>query len=179
VRGTIAMTSRVDESPEPRFPELIHVEIAPTLGEVVDPRFVQSVVGQVLNQEGPFDAVELTVHITDDKEIQSLNRTFRGVDHATDVLSFAFQDLESQQDDFTLPDDISNQLGDVVISYPAAVGQAKEYGHDLSRELAWLIVHGLLQLLGYRHETQAESNLMRAREESILGALGLTRPASD
>lgn len=125
----------------------------------------------VLAQEGPFDAVEVTVRIADDQEIQELNRKFRGVDHPTDVLSFATQEPVSVGSDFALPDEIAEQLGDVVISYPAAVDQAKEYGHDLRRELGWLIVHGMLQLLGFSHETEAEARVMRAQEERALSTV--------
>ena len=104
----------------------------------------------VLEQEGPFDQAEVTVRVTGDDEIHKLNRMYRGVDSPTDVLSFSSGEAATVEDEdysgFVLPDEVFDQLGDVVISYPQAVAQAQEYGHDLRRELGWLTVHGMLSL---------------------------------
>lgn len=159
----------------PDFPVAIHVQVDEPYLDDVDQSFVRSVVGAVLAQEGPFDAVDVTIRITDDETIQQLNRTYRDIDQPTDVLSFAGPiQNEGEDDRFALPDDISDQLGDVVISYPTAARQAKEYGHENERELGWLLVHGVLQLIGYDHETESTARVMRQQEEQALATLGLT-----
>jgi probable rRNA maturation factor len=71
-------------------------------------------------------------------------------------------------------DDI-NMLGDIVISVEQAWHQSQEYGHSLERELGYLLVHGLLHLLGYDHESEREQKLMREWEEKIMSAVGLSR----
>lgn len=112
---------------------------------------------------------ELSLHITDDGGIQTLNRTYRQIDEPTDVLSFGLG-----LDDSGTPDG-SVVLGDVIISLERAREQAEQYGHPLDREVAFLVVHGVLHLLGYDHETEEERAEMRAREEAVLAQLGLQR----
>lgn len=90
--------------------------------------------------------------------MRSLNRRYRGIDRATDVLSFSQREGQFAS---IRPD----LLGDIVISVPAAVRQAKEQNHSLSREIERLLVHGLLHLLGYDHERgPAEARRMRRKE---------------
>ena len=129
-------------------------------------------VGAVLAQEQPSAALEVGVLLTDDAELQRLNRDFRGKDAPTDVLSFA-DDVASA---FVSAPDQLRYLGDIAISLDRAREQAVEYGHALSRELAFLAVHGTLHLLGYDHERGAQDEaLMRQREEAVMSALGLPR----
>jgi len=151
----------------------INVSVADKFWSEVDVKFVQQVAAAVLDQEGPFDDAELTIRVTDDKEIQELNRTYRQVDEPTDVLSFGNE--EDSKAEIVLPGEVSDQFGDVVISLPAAQRQAKEHGHDLKRELGWLVTHGVLQLLGYTHDSPPEERVMRHREEMALSSLGLSR----
>lgn len=111
---------------------------------------------------------EISITVTNDKSIHELNLEARGVDRPTDVLSFPVFD-----DDFGVGRAI---LGDVVISYETAVRQAKEYGHSLEREIAFLTVHSMLHLLGYDHETSSEDEKeMFARQEEILKIMKITR----
>lgn len=114
----------------------------------------------------------LTLHIVDDAEIRALNAEHRGKDTHTDVLSFSLYEPDSG---FILPPGERIQLGDVVVSYPRAVEQADDYGHSVERELAYLVAHGTLHLLGYDHESDSDRELMRQREEDALVPLGLTR----
>lgn len=125
---------------------------------------------ETLKQEGAAEA-ELSVLLVDDTGIQELNRIWRGIDAPTDVLSFA---LREGDDHLPLPVD-QELLGDVVISVERAVLQAKEYGNSAERELAFLLTHGILHLLGYDHQTRIEEERMRTRQEAILTALGLSR----
>ncbi len=112
-------------------------------------------------------ASELTVRIVDDATIRELNRRYRDVDEATDVLSFAM--AGESDDDFVTPPGGAPQLGEIVIAFPTAERQAVAAGHDVGAELEHLLVHGILHLLGYDHETEAEEREMRAREEALLG----------
>ena len=124
---------------------------------------------------------EINVLVTDDETIRAINRGSREIDKATDVLSFPMFNLTAGE----LPADESQMvdpatglvpLGDMAISMDHARAQAREYGHSVSREVAYLTVHSVLHLLGYDHLDEGPmKKQMRAREESILGKLGLLR----
>ena len=116
--------------------------------------------------------LEVSVTFTDDEGIRKLNRNFRKIDRATDVLSFPLFDFEGDGD--TLADELDDMLGDIVLSLERAVAQAEEYGHSFEREVAFLTVHSMLHLLGYDHETSEEDELdMRRRQTAIMEMLGL------
>ena len=120
---------------------------------------------------------EVSVLVVDDETIRQLNRDYRDKDMATDVLSFP---LEEEQDGSDEPEVIGGpmerMLGDIVISIEKAEAQAKEYGHSIERELAFLAVHGMLHLLGHDHEKGAAAEkIMRAEEKRILALLGIGR----
>ena len=108
-----------------------------------------------------------------DDGIAALNREFRGVDAPTDVLSFP--QLEAAGPVTAVPADAPLLLGDIVVSLQRAAAQAHEYGHTPARERGFVLVHGLLHLLGYDHETREEAATMQARQKAILHALGLHR----
>ncbi len=128
----------------------------------------------------PFDG-QVTVTITDDAGIREYNRRFRQIDSATDVLSFPLNDFYRGvpgEDMGELMDPVSRSvpLGDMIISTRRAREQAKEYGHGLARECAYLTVHSMLHLLGYDHVDEGpEKAAMRQQEEAILSVLGLSR----
>ncbi|MCL1951837.1 MAG: rRNA maturation RNase YbeY [Oscillospiraceae bacterium] len=115
---------------------------------------------------------EVSVRFVDNAEIRRLNKKHRGVDDATDVLSFPLG--ENGKYDAN-PENGALLLGDIVISLPRAVEQARLYGHSLQRELAYLTVHSMLHLLGYDHEGGLETVHMREREERVMVQLGLPR----
>lgn len=117
--------------------------------------------------------VEVSLLLCDDIYIRELNREYRSKDLATDVLSFA---LEEGEEPAVIGGPKETLLGDIVISVETATRQAKEYGHSLEREVAFLAIHGLLHLLGYDHELgKVEEDAMRLEEEKILVAAGLGR----
>ena len=116
---------------------------------------------------------EFTITITDNERIHQLNREYRGVDSATDVLSFPLWNRE--EDPFINPENNCIMLGDIIISLERAAEQANEYGHSLKRECAYLCVHAVMHLLGYDHIEEDDKKVMRAREEEILTKLKLTR----
>jgi probable rRNA maturation factor len=108
----------------------------------------------------------LTLVVTDDAQVQSLNRDFLGIDEPTDVLSFPSG--ESAPD----PDTGEIYLGDIIISYPRAQAQAEAGGHPIQQELQLLVVHGVLHLLGYDHAEEEEKAEMWAAQEAVLIRLG-------
>jgi probable rRNA maturation factor len=144
-----------------------------------DRRALRAVCAAALAGEGVTGPVMLTLTLVDDDEIRDINRQHRAIDRSTDVLSFPLIDGSESAgtDAFALPPGVPRELGDVVVSYPRAVAQAEEYGHSVERELAYLVVHGVLHILGHDHEVPEEQAIMRAREEAALAVVGLLREA--
>lgn len=112
--------------------------------------------------------VELGLLITDDETVRKLNQKYRGVDEPTDVLSFALAERKLGSSPFITPPDGLLHLGEVVISYPQAVRQAEENKHKVEEELALLVIHGILHLLGYEHDKPAREQEMRGLEKRVL-----------
>jgi probable rRNA maturation factor len=142
---------------------LLHVE--PRFAKAVRKRALSALARRALTAEEATAPGELSVVITDDETVRELNRRYRGEDAPTDVLSFAL----GEGTGFVLPPGRARQIGEVVISYPMARRQAHAAGHRADFELAHLLVHGILHLLGHDHERPAEARAMRAREEALLG----------
>ena len=149
------------------------IEVDPPYAAEVDAEQLVQVAAHVLRQESIAGPLELGIWITNESEIQTLNRTYRNVDSATDVLSFSADDDEDTP--FVQAPGTVRHLGDIAISFPHVVRQAEEYGHSRDRELSYLLVHGVLHLLGHDHEDAEDAKRMRQHEEAALGALGITR----
>ena len=119
--------------------------------------------------------------IGDDQTVRDLNRRHRGIDETTDVLSFAFEHQGEYHGDgeresgpteaveFVLPQGQRPMLGEVVISYPRALFQAQASGIEVRQEVAHLLAHGVLHLLGYDHATSEEDAVMKTLEDRVLG----------
>ncbi len=141
--------------------------------------FIRKVIRIALASQGVDLPCEVDVFVTDDAGIQELNREMRNIDRATDVLSFPALELQEGELPEESDTDIATglvPLGDMAISMEHVKAQAKEYGHSNRRELAYLVTHSVLHLLGYDHMDEGEQKArMRAREEAIMGELGLTR----
>ena len=141
--------------------------------------FIRKVIRTALVAEGVDFPCEVDVLLTNDEAIHQINLDMREVDRATDVLSFPEFDLQPGE----LPDGEDADpgtglvpLGDMVISMEHVTAQAKEYGHSNRRELAYLVVHSVLHLLGYDHLDEGpQKKQMRGREEAILAELGISR----
>ena len=124
---------------------------------------------------------EINVLVTNDATIREINRIQRGIDSATDVLSFPMFELTAGElpEDWTPyqdPDSGYVPLGDMALSLERAKAQAKQYGHSARREIGYLTVHSVLHLLGYDHMDEGEEKQkMRAREETILAEIVLPR----
>lgn len=141
----------------------IAIQIIPRFRAEVDEGSLRRVAVEVLSAEGVKEAAELSLVITDDEALRELNRRFRGVDAPTDVLAFG----TGPEEHFVSAPESPPYLGDVVISYQRALAQAEELGHPVAEELKLLVIHGILHLLGYDHQEEADAQMMREREENI------------
>ena len=120
------------------------------------------------------DGYELTLRLTDDTEIQSLNAQYRHKNQPTDVLAFAALEVNSPQLPTSMPLSFPLYLGDLVISVETAERQAQQQGHSLQTELAWLATHGLLHLLGWDHPDEERLKEMLNQQEILLQTVELT-----
>ncbi len=140
---------------------------------------LEEAVNAALDAEGVDVPCVVEVCLTDDEAIHQTNLEMRGVDRPTDVLSFPMFELqpgEKPRAEWADPDTDRVLLGDMMISLERARAQAEEYGHSLEREICYLAVHSVLHLLGYDHLDEGPmKQQMRAREEAILGRLGIVR----
>jgi probable rRNA maturation factor len=117
---------------------------------------------------------ELSILLVDNDYIRDLNSIYRNQNHATDVLSFAMNELAEDEPDFDFSNEL-NVLGDIVISLETAQAQSKEYGHSLAREVGFLAAHGMLHLLGFDHDTDDGEKIMQDLQEKILATVNLER----
>ena len=148
--------------------EEIEISVEEKFRGVMDQDWVRRIAQTVLEAERVAPPYEVSLVFTDSETVKQLNRDYRGVGETTDVLAFYMLPQKEVDDSFALPPDGVTRLGEVIISYPQAVKQAKEQGHSTEKELALLIVHGILHLLGYDHEELEEEAEMRAREKELL-----------
>ena len=154
----------------------VDVQIDERFTDMADADLIERAVVATLAGEAVSEPVEVSVLVTDDAALHTLNRDYRNVDAPTDVLSFAAEEEDAAGPAFVLPPDAPRYLGDIAISYERVVAQAAEYGHSPERELAYLTAHGVLHLLGYDHERGPEdAAAMRMREEATMERLGLRR----
>lgn len=139
----------------------------------VDKRWLRRLVKESLAAHGVGKQVELSLLITDDATVRRLNKTYRGNDKTTDVLSFALDAdrCGGAAADFVMPPGEAVHLGEVVVSYPKAAEQAAERKHPVEDELALLVIHGVLHLLGYDHDRPARKREMSSLEQSVLSAV--------
>ena len=141
--------------------------------------FIRRVIRTVLEAEGVTLPCEVDVLVTSDSGIHKLNLAQRGVDAPTDVLSFPALELRPGEKPTAEDADPGTglvPLGDMALSYERVAAQAKEYGHSNRRELAYLVTHSVLHLLGYDHLDEGEQKaLMRAHEEAVMDKLELKR----
>jgi len=134
--------------------------------------FVVQVVEKVLAYEQCEEAFEVSISFVNNQEMRKLNKEYRNIDKETDVLSFPLaefieEELNTEDEGAEyIEEEIA--LGDIVISMEKAVEQSEEYGHSFKRELAFLLVHGMLHLLGYDHDEEASEGEMFDKQEEIL-----------
>lgn len=143
---------------------MINVKVDDSFASEVDPSRLQLAAQVTLEHQEKYAEADLSIVITDDAQVQTLNQQFRGVNSSTDVLSFPA--------DFVDPDTQKKYLGDVIISYPICIDQAKSMNHSVDQELAVLVVHGVLHLMGYDHIHSKDRKIMWALQAVILERLG-------
>lgn len=162
-------------------------EIENVYPEVVLPDYetvIKNVIEAALDYEKcPYEA-QVYVLLTDNEEIHEINKEHRQIDRPTDVLSFPmadypvpgdFSDIEERDPDAFHPETGELILGDIIISMDKVKEQAKAYGHSNTRELAFLVAHSMLHLMGYDHMVDEERKVMEAKQEEILKNCGYIR----
>ncbi len=131
-------------------------------------RYLKKVIKNTLKEEKIKKAI-FSITFVGEKEIQEINKNYRGIDRVTDVISFAFEEAKNYQNKGI------RMLGEIYICIPRMEEQAISYGHSSKRELSFLVVHGLLHLLGYDHQTKEEESIMFDKQELILNATNIKR----
>ena len=132
--------------------------------------WLEGIARRVLEAQGVGAQAELGLFIATQERVKQLNRDYLGRDEPTDVLAFsAGEGVEAELPPFVPPPDGVSHLGEVIISYPQAVMQAEEHRHSVEKEIAILIIHGVLHLLGYEHDKPELERQMRDREAELLG----------
>jgi len=130
----------------------------------------------------PFES-EISITITDNDGIQSINKEYRNIDSPTDVLSFPMVEYDDagdfskieDNDDLFNPETGEVILGDIVLNIDRILLQAEEYGHSTLREFAFLITHSMLHLFGFDHMTEIEASVMEQKQREILEILKISR----
>lgn len=144
----------------------------------------EAVIEQVADMEEVPYEFDIYVTMVDDTAIHEINMEQRGIDRATDVLSFPNLDFEAPGDFSLIEENEANYfdpetgmllMGDIVISVDKVAEQAKEYGHSEKREFAFLVAHSMLHLCGYDHMESEEAAVMEAKQREALEAVGITR----
>ena len=133
--------------------------------DFAQPGLLEQAARTALKHQAVLGDPELTIVITDDDRLQEMNRTYLGVDAATDVLAFPSEEKD--------PDTNKRYLGDILISLPRAEEQARQAGHALANEVQLLVVHGVLHLLGHDHAKPEDKDHMWQAQGEILKLLGL------
>lgn len=155
------------------------IEFGFDIKEILD-----AVMEQVLDMEQcPYEA-QVNLLVTDEEGIRGFNKEYRGIDMATDVLSFPmvffgkegdFSVVEEGEADYFDPESGELLLGDIMISAPRVISQAEKYGHSEKREFAFLVAHSMLHLCGYDHMEEDAAKEMEEKQEQVLQVLGITR----
>lgn len=129
---------------------------------------IESFVHYVIKKEYDSEKdVYVSILISDNYEIQNINREYRGKDMPTDVISFAYNETDNEG--------IYDVLGDIIISFDKVEEQSKEYEHSIEREFFYVLLHGILHLLGYDHIEEEDKKIMREKEEQILEKYNIRR----
>jgi probable rRNA maturation factor len=159
----------------------IHLHIRSTFRRLGRAKLMRDTALAALAQAEPSGPVEFTLRLTDDSELHALNKQYRGMDEPTDVLSFGgegFVDglLAPTSHPFSHPREERMYLGDIMISMDRCVAQARQYGHSVDDELALLVIHGVLHVLGYDHDTPARKKRMWQAQTRAFEAIGRKNP---
>lgn len=163
----------------------VRVAVAPAYRRAVSLRRVRAWAAAALTAAGQPPGASVDLAVVDDDTVRALNRSYRGVDEPTDVLAFPYTRQAAPApfygdappaapaQPFVLPPEADGLLGEVVIAYPYAERQARAAGHAVADELALLVVHGVLHLVGYDHENPTDQATMWAKTNEVLAGLGV------
>ena len=148
---------------------LVDVQNASASGSVPDESDIQEWLGQVVAGAAIRQRVEISVRVVDEDEGRALNRQYRQIDKATNVLSFSAGDE-------ILPQSVRRSLGDIVLCAPIVEREAAEQGKNVGDHWLHMLVHGTLHLLGYDHESDDDAQQMEAAERKFLAMQGVDDP---
>ena len=161
----------------------VSVQIFEEFAGSVSPNWIDAIVVSVLSVEPEWSSERVSVVIADDESVADLNREHRGLDETTDVLSFSnrhsgrYYGKDDEREavtgdmEFVLPPGQDTNLGEVIVSYPQVSRQARQAGHTVQKELAFMLAHGILHLLGYDHEREDEAAEMFSLQDRAIAAL--------
>ena len=140
-------------------------------------KIVKKVLEQCFKEEDMLDSkLYITITFTTPQNIKEINKKYRNIDKATDVLSFPMFEKDELETKIKNKDYVCEDvLGDIIISIEKVQEQAEEYGHSFERELSYMIVHGFYHLMGYDHIKEEDKKLMRPKEEKVLNDLKIKR----
>jgi probable rRNA maturation factor len=137
-------------------------------------QLVESILQFAAKKEEIQEGTELSVTFVDNKRIQEINKEYRNKDSATDVISFALEEMGEDEVEI-IGAEMPRMLGDIIISIERTKEQAEEYGHSFDRELGFLALHGFLHLLGFDHMNEEDEKVMFSKQKEILEEYGLSR----
>ena len=143
--------------------------------KIEEEELIKTVVETVLKEEKVIQDLEVYITLTHNDNIKKINAEHRNIDKPTDVLSFPMFERDEIPGLKEKNEQVEKMLGDIIVSVEKVREQAEEYGHSFERELAYLVTHGMLHLLGYDHMIEEEKVIMRKREEEILAILDIQR----
>ena len=142
-------------------------EIINNYHEKIDIKNLNQLVDNIVKRFSLEEAL-FNIILVDNEYIHKLNKEYRNIDRETDVITFALEDNMDIQPEIRI-------LGDIYISIDKAKSQAIEYGHSFKRELSFLIVHGILHLLGYDHQNKEDEKIMFELQDKILEEANIRR----
>lgn len=156
----------------------LEIDFIDETGEIEEAaiQLVENVLQFAAQKENIDEGTELSVTFVDNARIQEINKEYRDKDAATDVISFAMEEMGENEIEI-IGADLPRMLGDIIISIERTKEQAAEYGHSFNRELGFLALHGFLHLLGYDHMTESDEKIMFTKQKEILDEYGLSREA--
>ncbi|MFJ7937053.1 rRNA maturation RNase YbeY [Peribacillus sp. NPDC096622] len=137
-------------------------------------QLVESILQFAARKENIEKDTELSVTFVDNDRIQEINKEYRHKDSATDVISFALEEMGEDEVEI-VGAEMPRMLGDIIISIERTKEQAEEYGHSFERELGFLALHGFLHLLGFDHMNEEDEKVMFTKQKEILEEYGLSR----
>ena len=136
-------------------------------------RIIEDAAAEALVQAGVSTDVEVSLSLVNDDEMKMLNKKYRGFDKTTDVLAFSQFPPQTLQNETKTFGEGPLVLGDIIISIDKMAAQATAYGHSPQREMAFLVTHGMLHLLGFDHQTPEDEARMTTMQNAAMGKLNI------